>query len=187
MVVREDWYSIQEAADYLGISTVTLRRYIKNHRITTYRIAGKYRFKKRALDDFIEACRMGPRRQSVAHEEESDSSAGSHSGNPGQLENSGRLAESILKESPRRARSLYIQAFTASRSGHHRQAEDLYRRIIEKNPQDGAAYYFLGLLYQDMEKRDLALEMWRQVIKLDKSSDLAKVAQYHITRILRQN
>jgi len=185
-VVREEWYSIQEAADYLGMSTVTLRRYIKNHRITTYRIAGRYRFKKSALDEFIETCRMGPKRRAAVQREESDSGHDANPGNPGGLESTDHLADSVLKEAPRQARSLYIQAFTASRSGHHRQAEDLYRRIIEKDPQDGAAYYFLGLLYQDMEKRDMALEMWRQVIKIDKTADLAKVAQYHITRALRQ-
>ena len=183
---QEEWYSIQEAADYLGISAVTLRRYIKNHRITTYRIAGRYRFKKDALDDFIEACRMGPKDRAAAQRKENNPSSGFHPGNPGQLENNDHLAENILKEAPLQARSLYIQAFTASRSGHHRQAEKFYRRIIEKDPQDGAAYYFLGLLYQDMEKKNMALEMWRQVIKLDKTSDLAKVAQYHITRTLRQ-
>jgi excisionase family DNA binding protein len=185
-VVQEGWYSIQEAADYLGISTVTLRRYIKNHRITTYRIAGRYRFKKNALDDFIEACRMGPQRRAGVQRQADDPSSGVHPGNPGQLESAGHLAESLLKEAPRQARSLYIQAFTASRSGHHRQAEEFYRRIIEKNPRDGAAYYFLGLLYQDMEQQDMALEMWRKVIKLDKTSDLAKVAQYHIARSLRR-
>ena len=184
-MVQEDWYSIQEAADYLGMSTVTLRRYIKNHRITTYRIAGRYRFKKSALDEFIETCRMGPKRR-AAVQRESDPDHTVNPGNPGELENTGHLADSVLKGAPRQARSLYIQAFTASRSGHHHQAEDLYRRIIEKDPQDGAAYYFLGLLYQDMEKRDMALEMWRQVIRIDKTSDLAKVAQYHITRVLRQ-
>jgi len=185
-VVSEEWYSIQEAADYLGISVVTLRRYIKDHRITTYRIAGRYRFKKSALDDFIETCRMGPKRRAATQQQESDPSAVSNPGNPEQPENTDYLAESVIKEAPRQARFLYIQAFTASRSGHPRQAEELYRRIIEKNPQDGAAYYFLGLLYQDMEKQNMALEMWRQVIKLDKTSDLAKVAQYHITRALRQ-
>jgi excisionase family DNA binding protein len=186
-VAQEGWYSIQEAADYLGISAVTLRRYIKNHRITTYRIAGRYRFKKRALDDFIEACRMGPEHRSTASPEKNGSSPDVHSGDSGWLKDNDRLADTILKKAPDQSRSLYIQAFTASRSGHHRQAEDLYRRIIKMNPQDRAAYYFLGLLYQDMKKQDLALEMWRQVIKLDKTSDLAKVAQYHITRALRQS
>ncbi len=182
----EQWYSIQEAADYLGISAVTLRRYIKHHRITTYRIAGRYRFKRTALDDFIEACRLGPKHRLAAHREETDGTAGAGSENPGMYQSDDHLADRVLKGAPRPARSLYIQAFTASRSGHFEQAEDLYRRIIDHNPRDGAAYYFLGLLYQDVEKQDLALEMWRQVIKLDRTSDLAKVAQYHITRALRE-
>jgi excisionase family DNA binding protein len=185
-VGQERWYSIQEAADYLGISTVTLRRYIKHHRITTYRIAGRYRFRKSALDDFIEACRLGPSRRTTTHQEKTDGPADVDSGNPDRLQSSEHLADTVLREAPRQARSLYIQAFTASRLGHYREAEDLYRRIIDKHPHDGAAYYFLGLLYQDMEKQNLALEMWRQVIKLDRTSDLAKVAQYHITRALRE-
>lgn len=186
-MVQEEWYSIQEAADYLGISAVTLRRYIKNHRITTYRIAGRYRFKRRALDEFIEACRLGPKRRQTAQQEKGDPPGSADPEETEVLENADHLADTVLKGASRPARSLYVQAFTASRSGHYRQAEDLYRRIIEKNPQDRAAYFFLGLLYDDMEKKDMALEMWRQVIKLDKTSDLAKVAQYHITRALRQS
>jgi excisionase family DNA binding protein len=185
-LVRERWYSIQEAADYLGISAVTLRRYIKNHRITTYRIAGRYRFKQSALDDFIEACRLGPKHQKTAQQEKNDPPKGANPGVPEPLESADHLADSVLKEAPRQARSLYIQAFTACRLGHHQQAEDLYRRIIKKDPRDGAAYFFLGLLYEDMKKGDMALEMWRQVIKMDKSSDLATVAQYHIARALRR-
>jgi excisionase family DNA binding protein len=184
-VAQEKWYSIQEAADYLGISTVTLRRYIKHHRISTYRIAGRYRFKKSALDDFIEACRLGPKQRVESHREGSDDRSEAGFENIESSQSADHLADAVLKDAPRQARSFYIQAFTASRLGHFKKAEDLYHRIIDTHPRDGAAYFFLGLLYRDMKKQDQALEMWRRVIKLDRTSDLAKVARYHITQTLR--
>jgi excisionase family DNA binding protein len=185
-VAREKWYTIREAAEFLGISTVTLRRYIKNHRISAYQIAGRYRFKKSALNEFLEACRLMPRKHRE-HEKKKKSNRNNPTANPLPLEQTEHLADQILRVAPRQTRALYIKAFTASRLGRYGEAEEYYRKILKLRPQDSAAYLFLGLLYQEMQKLNLALEMWREVVNIDRSSDLAEVARYHITRALRAN
>ena len=183
-MARERWYTIQEAAQFLGISTVTLRRYLKDHKIGAYRIAGRYRFKKKALEDYLEACRLGPRKGAAR--------AGKRGSNPPVTAVSSRnlgktveLADEVLRVAPRQVRGLYIKAFTASRLGRYGEAEEYYRKILKVKPKETAAYLFLGLLYQEIKKLDQALEMWRQVVNIDKTSDLAEVARYHITRALR--
>lgn len=178
-MAREKWYSIQEAAEFLGISTVTLRRYIKSHKISAYRIAGRYRFKKKALQEFLETCRLGPRKKTGGALKKSGE------GNPQQLKQTENLAEEVLRIAPGRTRNLYVKAFAASRLGRYRDAEEYYRKILKVRPQDSAAYLFLGLLYQEMKKLDRALEMWHQVVNMNRTSDLAQVARYHITRALR--
>ncbi|MDP2212123.1 MAG: helix-turn-helix domain-containing protein [Candidatus Aquicultor sp.] len=52
------WLSLSEAAEYLGFSEVTLRRWIKAKKIPTYKIGRAYRFKKEDLDRFIEKHRI---------------------------------------------------------------------------------------------------------------------------------
>ncbi len=184
-MVREKWYSIQEAAEFLGISTVTLRRYIKVHKISAYRIAGRYRFKKKALQEFLETCKLGPPRRAEHSQKRILTDLDDSLGNPQDLKSSSNLADEILKVVPHRPRALYIKAFAASRLGRHRDAEKYYRKILAIRPRDSAVYLFLGLLYQEMDRLDQALKMWREVVKMDKSSDMARVARYHITRALR--
>jgi len=183
-VARERWYSIQEAAQFLGISTVTLRRYLKDHKIGAYRIAGRYRFKKKALEDYLEACRLGPQKR-AERSSKRDTNPSDIAASKQNLEQTVELADEVLRIAPRQVRGLYIKAFTASRLGRYGEAEAYYRKILKVKPKEIAAYLFLGLLYQEVKKLDQALEMWRQVVNIDKTSDLAEVARYHITRALR--
>ena len=176
---REKWYSIQEAAEFLGISTVTLRRYIKSHKISAYRIASRYRFKKKALQEFLETCRLEPRKKAGSDVRKISK------GNPRLVEQADDLAEEVLKVAPHQTRGLYVKAFAASRLGRYRDAEGYYLKILKSRPQESAAYLFLGLLYQEMKSLDRALEMWHKVVNINKSSELARVARYHITRALR--
>lgn len=55
MYDREDkWISIDEAADYLGIKTVTLRGWIKkNNGIPAHKIGKLWKFKKSELDEWV--------------------------------------------------------------------------------------------------------------------------------------
>jgi tetratricopeptide (TPR) repeat protein len=101
------------------------------------------------------------------------------------VKNSEDLADAVLHKANSQTKSLFIKAFAASRLGRYEEAEAYYRQVIKKRPQESAAYLFLGLLYQEMEEREKALQMWREVVSIDKDSDLAEVARYHITRALR--
>jgi excisionase family DNA binding protein len=180
-VAAEKWYSIEEAAEFLGISAVTLRRYIKSQRISAYQIAGRYRFKQQALEDFLESCRLGPDRQ----EDRQKGKKKARPDNPVYGVETESLAEEVLKNAPQRVKSLYTKAFAASRMGRYEEAERYYQEILKAEPQNSAAYLFLGLLYDEMDSQDRALEMWREVMNRDKGSELAAVAQYHITKVLR--
>jgi len=183
-VTEEKWYSIQEAADFLGISTITLRRYIKDKKIGAYRIAGRYRFKKESLENFLDACRLEPQQRDVLKGNQI-SNVATATKNTDPIQNTADLADAVLHKATSQTKSLYIKAFTASRLGRYEEAEAYYRKVLKKQPQESAAYLFLGLLYQEMKDREKALQMWREVVSIDKDSDLAEVARYYITRALR--
>ena len=50
----EKWYTIKEAADYLGISQPTIFRWMKDGIISFYKIGGATRFSKEGLDAVID-------------------------------------------------------------------------------------------------------------------------------------
>lgn len=50
----EKWYTIKEAADYLGISQPTIFRWMKEGLLSFYKIGGATRFSKEGLDAVID-------------------------------------------------------------------------------------------------------------------------------------
>ena len=50
----ESWFSIPEAAEYLGVSRPTLFRWMKNGLVSFYKVGGSTRFSKEGLDAVIE-------------------------------------------------------------------------------------------------------------------------------------
>lgn len=54
-VVNSDkWINIEEAADYLGVKTVTIRDWIrKNNGIPAHKVGKQWKFKKEELDAWI--------------------------------------------------------------------------------------------------------------------------------------
>lgn len=50
----EQWYTIKEAAEYLGISQPTLFRWMKEGTLSFYKIGGATRFSQEGLDSVIE-------------------------------------------------------------------------------------------------------------------------------------
>jgi excisionase family DNA binding protein len=50
----QDWFSIPEAAEYLGVSRPTLFRWMKKGVVSFYKVGGSTRFSKEGLDAVIE-------------------------------------------------------------------------------------------------------------------------------------
>ena len=50
----KSWYSIREAADYLGVSEPTIYRWMKEELLSFYKVGGSTRFEKEGLDAVIE-------------------------------------------------------------------------------------------------------------------------------------
>ena len=48
------WYSIREAAEYLGVSEPTIYRWMKDQTLSFYKIGGSTRFSREGLDAVIE-------------------------------------------------------------------------------------------------------------------------------------
>lgn len=52
--LEKGWFSIREAAEYLGISQPTLYRWMKDGLLSFYKVGGSTRFTKEGLDAVIE-------------------------------------------------------------------------------------------------------------------------------------
>jgi len=50
----KSWYSIREAADYLGVSEPTIYRWMKEELLSFYKVGGSTRFEREGLDAVIE-------------------------------------------------------------------------------------------------------------------------------------
>lgn len=54
---EDNYISIDEAAEYLGIKTVTLRNWIKKTDIPTRKIGKQWKFKRSELDEWVNSGR----------------------------------------------------------------------------------------------------------------------------------
>ena len=56
-IMYDKWISIDDAAEYLGIKTVTLRSWIRNAKegLPAQKIGKQWRFKKSALDEWVKS------------------------------------------------------------------------------------------------------------------------------------
>lgn len=53
-IIEDKWINIDEAAEYLGIKTVTLRGWIKKYsNLPARRIGKQWKFKRSELDDWV--------------------------------------------------------------------------------------------------------------------------------------
>ena len=52
--VDAEWFSIREAADYLGVSQPTIFRWMKDGILSFYKIGGATRFSREGLDGVVE-------------------------------------------------------------------------------------------------------------------------------------
>lgn len=55
--INDKWISIEEAAEYLGIKSVTLRRWIRNKKdgIPANKIGKQWKFKVSELDEWVKS------------------------------------------------------------------------------------------------------------------------------------
>jgi excisionase family DNA binding protein len=85
---NKDWYSIPEAAEYLGISKPTIFRWMKSGLLSYYKVGGSTRFSREGLDAVIE-------KNTGQREAEKAAGACACCGNdflaPGTLQGTGRL------------------------------------------------------------------------------------------------
>jgi excisionase family DNA binding protein len=51
---ERDWFTVQEAAEYLGVSQPTIFRWMKQGALSFYKVGGSTRFAKEGLDVVIE-------------------------------------------------------------------------------------------------------------------------------------
>ena len=52
--VAKEWYSVSEAAEYLGVSEPTIYRWMKDQVLSFYKVGGSTRFSREGLDAVIE-------------------------------------------------------------------------------------------------------------------------------------
>jgi len=50
---NERWSSIDEVAEYLKVSTDTIRDYIRKEKIPNYKVGKQYRFKISEIDEWV--------------------------------------------------------------------------------------------------------------------------------------
>ncbi len=54
MAEEKDWYTVEEAADYLGVSEPTVFRWMKDGLLSFYKVGGATRFRREGLDAVFE-------------------------------------------------------------------------------------------------------------------------------------
>lgn len=55
-----EWMSTADAAEYLGVQSRTLYRFIDEGRLPAYRFGRVIRLKRDDVDDFVQSCRIEP-------------------------------------------------------------------------------------------------------------------------------
>ncbi len=61
------WYTVRQAADYLGVSEPTIYRWMKEGTLSFYKIGGATRFSRQILDIFFEKTTGSKEAQQVAN------------------------------------------------------------------------------------------------------------------------
>lgn len=61
----------------------------------------------------------------------------------------------------------YLQAVEAYKGHSYREASQLFQAFIEKNPNNGDAYYFLGLTSQELKDHEKAVSSFGKVLEFN--------------------
>ena len=54
-IMDDNWIGVEELAKYLGIKSVTVRKWIKEGKLPSHRIGKLWKFKKTEIDDWIKS------------------------------------------------------------------------------------------------------------------------------------
>src|SRR5687768_16977175 len=87
-VAQEEWLSVREAAEYLGVSQPTIFRWMKDGLLSFYKVGGSTRFSQEGLDAVIEKTTGRKEAEAAAGR---CASCGHGVLVPGQLQGTGRL------------------------------------------------------------------------------------------------
>lgn len=77
-------------------------------------------------------------------------------------------------DTDRESRKLYLRARSAVADGQYREGLDLYRKVIEKIPNDGVVRYEYAQLLRDLNVQDEAVKQAREAIRIE-----PKMAEAH--------
>jgi len=61
------------------------------------------------------------------------------------VQQSGKLLDEVLRDEPENLQALYFRAIVYQHSGQAAASIPLLKRVVDKRPHDGAAWYLLGL------------------------------------------
>jgi tetratricopeptide (TPR) repeat protein len=84
------------------------------------------------------------------------------------------------------ANAAFRQAYDAAAKGQHAEAERLYRKVIELNPQDAAAHNNLGLTLQSQGRLPEAKAEFEQALKINPNDKSARSSLDFLDGKMRQ-
>ena len=68
----------------------------------------------------------------------------------------------------------------------YRDAEANLKKALEVDPKLAAAYYNLGRLYQDQNRKPLALSAYQKAYEMDQSGSIGNLAAEHYNSLLTE-
>jgi Tfp pilus assembly protein PilF len=91
------------------------------------------------------------------------------------------LLESFLKQDPNDGFTRFALAMEYKKFGDINKSEEVYRDLLEHDPNYVGAYYHLGKLYEETGQLDLAIQTYKTGIEIANS-----VNDFHASSELQQ-
>ena len=93
--------------------------------------------------------------------------------------------EKLIAIDPKNVQGLLALGAANFNLGQSDPAEKLWLQVVGIDPKNVEARYDLGFLYFNAEPQNVAgvLEQWGEVIKIDPTSDIAKIVQAHLASL----
>ena len=94
----------------------------------------------------------------------------------GHYDQASELIVRVLIIEPENKEAMFISAFILLKTDGLESAAEVYKRIIELNPNEAIAMLLLGLVYEEMNDLSLAKMWWARVINCKCDKDIHKIA-----------